>query len=161
VAKGARPNRVETNGVTRPRRLVEGNQEDIDLVIASGLDLILIEAKAVGAWDNQQLASKLLRLSLVYSEYHSSVTKAAEAPNPVRFHFLLMSPYYPRKLKVEWPEWARTQPKVPAWIHLPLPSETLEVSRRDDKGKRTRQSKKYWCVIESKSNSRPARLGVD
>lgn len=34
---------------TTQRRLIEGNQEDIDLLIAAGQNLIMIEAKAYGA----------------------------------------------------------------------------------------------------------------
>ena len=48
------------------RRLVEGNQEDIDLVIVTGNPLIMIEAKAYSPWSNAQMASKLERLELLH-----------------------------------------------------------------------------------------------
>jgi hypothetical protein len=48
------------------RKLIEGNQEDIDLVIATDQDLILIEAKGHGAWDNAQMvvSVKLCKIGL-------------------------------------------------------------------------------------------------
>ena len=36
-------------------QLIKGNQEDVDLVIASGLDLILIEAKGESHWNKNSL----------------------------------------------------------------------------------------------------------
>jgi hypothetical protein len=117
VAKGVRPN-PSANGSS----LVKGNQEDIDLVIASGIDLILIEAKGVGAWGNKQLRSKLARLELVRNEYMSSITKIPSALPLVNFHFLLMSPHPPEKLKIKWPDWARGKSE---WIPFSIPSDSL------------------------------------
>jgi hypothetical protein len=95
VAKGARPN-PSANGSS----LVKGNQEDIDLVIASGIDLILIEAKGVGAWGNEQLRSKLARLELVRNEYMSSITKTPSALPLVNFHFCSCPPTRQRSSKL-------------------------------------------------------------
>ncbi len=64
----ARPNRSSALAVP-VGRLIEGNQEDIDFVIASGRNLILVEAKAYGGWDDDQLQSKLDRLDLLRDEY--------------------------------------------------------------------------------------------
>jgi len=47
---------------TEASQLIEGNYEDIDFVIASGRDLIFIEAKAYVRWDDAKLRSKLDRL---------------------------------------------------------------------------------------------------
>ena len=55
------------------RQLVEGNQEDVGLVIATGCELILIEAKAYGAWTVPQLNSKLARLDLLHKFYSMMV----------------------------------------------------------------------------------------
>jgi hypothetical protein len=51
------------------RRLVEGNQQDVDLVIATGRDLIFIEAKAYGWFTNKEMKSKVDRLNLLYAFY--------------------------------------------------------------------------------------------
>ena len=40
-------------------RLVEGTQEDIDLVVAFGETLILIEAKGESSWSNAQFHSRV------------------------------------------------------------------------------------------------------
>ncbi len=42
--------------------LVKGNQQDIDLVIASGTTLVLVEAKGVGSWPGGGLEEKVDRL---------------------------------------------------------------------------------------------------
>jgi hypothetical protein len=51
----------------RPRKngddLIRGNQEDIDPIVASGGDVILLEAKGHLSWGNPQLTSKIRRLS--------------------------------------------------------------------------------------------------
>jgi hypothetical protein len=78
-------------------RLIKGNLEDIDLVIASGRDLILIEAKAFGSWDNKQLRSKLERLDLLHDDYEQIADRAER--DRVRMHFLLMSPKESKNIK--------------------------------------------------------------
>jgi hypothetical protein len=62
AVKKPRPNRSSQESSDQPkqRRLVEGNHEDADLIIASDSDLILVEAKAYGAWSNKQMRSKLV-----------------------------------------------------------------------------------------------------
>ena len=127
--------------------LVEGNQEDIDLVIASGFDLILIEAKGVGAWDNDQLRSKLARLELVRNEYMSSITKTPPASPLINFHFLIMFPHLPGNLEVECPEWTRRKSKMP-WIPFDISGDRLAVSRRDTSRTPAALSEN-WCIIKS------------
>jgi hypothetical protein len=159
VVERARPNRsVKTEGSTKVRYLVEGNQEDVDLVIASGVDLILIGAKGVGAWDNEQLRSKLARLKLVHCEYThtSSTVKTQPAPPPINFHFLLTSPHPPEHLKVDWPDWARAKSGIP-WIPLAFPSKMLAVSRCDSAGHRVAQAE-HWCIFETKEHSIGAKV---
>jgi hypothetical protein len=149
VAKGARPNRsASVNGLLK--HLVEGNQEDCDLVIASGVDLIFIEAKGVSAWDVDQLNSKLTRLELLHCEYISSVTRAPSAVPRVNFHFLLMSPHQPDPhsrimREVPWPDWIRVNGDIP-WVQLAMPSDTLAVSRCNAQGAPAAQPD-HWCII--------------
>ena len=54
---------------SKPRQLVEGNQEDIDLIVATDQHLILIEAKAYGTFTDKQIGSKVARLNLLYDFY--------------------------------------------------------------------------------------------
>jgi len=72
---------------------VQGNQEDIDLVVATGSDLILVEAKN-GAWSSDQLRSKIERLKLLQAD-ESGVVGLGE--RSIRLHFVLMSPSDPSK----------------------------------------------------------------
>jgi hypothetical protein len=127
-------------------RLIEGNQEDIDLIIASGRDLILIEAKAFGSWDNKQLRSKLERLDLLHDEYEQIADRADR--DRVRMHFLLMSPKESKNINVEWPEWIRKENQIP-WIKLRLPESEaiLEVNRCDADAEETAEGD-HWRIVK-------------
>jgi len=100
----------------KQRQLVEGNQEDIDLVIATQNHLVLIEAKAFGTFGNAQIASKLDRLNLLHDFYQEL---ASGSDRVVCFHLLLLSPKKPQRLEACWPSWACKDSKVP-WIKLQL-----------------------------------------
>jgi hypothetical protein len=131
---------VTVDGVTR--HLVEGNQEDIDLVIASGVDLILVEAKGASDWDIQQLESKLTRLNLVLDE-------SRKAGDQIRFRFLLTSPHRPEDLEARCKtecNWALIDSKFP-WIELRFPKDPLAVSRCDASGK-PMADRDHWRIIK-------------
>ncbi len=136
-----RPN-LEANG----RRLVEGNQEDVDLLIATGSHLIMIEAKAFGAWSAKQVVSKLQRLDLLLA-YYDQIRQDSAA---VHFHLVLMSPrepqILPQKLKKDMPvRLGELWPKLP-WIPLELGKSVLEVTRCQADGKSSAHGD-HWCVI--------------
>jgi hypothetical protein len=131
--------------------MITGDQEDIDLVIAFGSELILIEAKGViSNFRNARLDNKLKRLELV-REFYKRISPASSIVN---FHFLLMSPLKrkPKGLSTEkWPEWAKWAckgGKVPYWLPLPLGENLLEVGRCDCKGKRVR-NEQHWKIFKS------------
>ena len=140
----ARPNRSSGPSPSMSR-LIEGNQEDIDLIIASGLDLILIEAKAFGSWDNKQLRSKLDRLKLLDIECQQIADRADR--DRVRMHFLLTSPRE-SNINVEWPEWILKENQVP-WIelHLPESAAILEVNRCDADAEETAEGD-HWRIVK-------------
>ncbi len=73
------------------RQIAEGNQEDIDLLIAVENHLILIEVKAYGSWDIVQLESKLTRVRLLKSFYEEFLEQE-QSKNRIIFHILLLSP---------------------------------------------------------------------
>jgi hypothetical protein len=127
------------------RRLVEGNQEDIDLLIAAGEDLIMVEAKAYGAWSNTQVTSKLVRLNLLCA-YHAQIARPNELP--IRFHILLTSPTPPQRLTSVSPAWSSNGPALP-WIPLSLDPATLVrgVTRCHDNGASAANGD-HWRVIE-------------
>jgi hypothetical protein len=133
-------------------KLVEGNQEDVDLVIATGSDLILIEAKGTGRFDEFQLESKLQRLDLLYKFYKFNIHPAG---NPVRFSFILTSPEKPSKLDVSTPEWVaakrgcckwvETKGVSIPWIHLDF-GDKYTVERCDEDHVRSAEGDR-WHII--------------
>lgn len=123
--------------------LIEGNQEDIDLVIAFDQNLVLVEVKADSAFGNEQLKSKLERINLV-RDFHRSLAGADET----RFIFALISPYEPQKLKLRWPEWALKNGRVP-WLQLPLSKTLLEVGRCNEHGIR-QVNPDYWAIFPTR-----------
>jgi hypothetical protein len=105
------------NGGVQPNAadLVQGNQEDIDLVIAFDQTLILIEAKGDSPWNNEQLDSKLCRLEACFK--YVDPVKAE-----LSVFFLLMSPTKSEKLKRKdqrtWPNWMVHENGQPRWSKL-------------------------------------------
>jgi hypothetical protein len=116
------------------RQLVEGNQEDVDLVITTGYELILIEAKAYGTWTPLQLNSKLARLNLLH-EFYSGMVRTEPAIN---FRLLLISPE-PLSISIttRWPNWACKGQDIP-WMRLEIDNRpsVFEVTRCDSTGAR-------------------------
>ena len=104
---------------------IQGQQEDIDLVVAHNRDVVLVEAKAFGSWSNKQLESKLERLrALPISWDTGEVTADGVAEEePIRVHFILLSPNRPTKLSPsvlqKWPAWGK-HCGSPCWVHLSL-----------------------------------------
>jgi len=136
-----RPN-LESNS----RRMIEGNQEDIDLLIASGQHLIMVEAKAYGAWSTKQVLSKLQRLGLLLAYYD----QIRQGDAPINFHVVLMSPrrpqLLPQKLKKDMPtRLSQLWPELP-WIPLKLETSVLEVTRCQPGGKSSADGD-HWCVV--------------
>jgi hypothetical protein len=125
--------------------LVEGNQEDIDLVVATGCNLILIEAKGFGYFGNAQLKHKLARLELLHNFYGELVSAEPLEPG-VTFHFLIISPTRPSALTTSWPSWACKGQEVP-WIELKIDKEkpVFAVTRCDDRG-RSSAVGDFWRV---------------
>ena len=110
--------------------LFEGNQQDIDLLVAfeaaDGAHLALIEAKGVTRWDKQQLASKALRLRGIFDDGSGS---SLATP-----HFVLMSPKRPGIEASDWPGWMKRPGGEPYWLELPLPGGLHKATRCDADG---------------------------
>lgn len=132
--------RLRNGGQSAARdvRLIEANQEDVDLVIASGDDLIMIEAKAYGHFANSTLAHKLLRLRLLHDFYERNILPRRLPA--IRFHLLLVSRTEPTRLVQDWPTWALRDGKIP-WIELKLAQEVLTVNSDGRNG---------WSVVQYK-----------
>jgi hypothetical protein len=120
-------------------RMVQGNQEDVDLLIAfedaSITHLVMVEAKADASWSNSQLDSKARRLEAIFRNAGQSI-----AP-----HFLLASPERPRFIRCQdWPGWMRSGDE-PAWVKMSRPDNLEVVFRCDDAGKRSNAGA-YWTM---------------
>jgi hypothetical protein len=130
----------------RPRenngKLIRGNQEDIDLIVASGGDVILLEAKGDLSWENPQLTSKMERLSTLCDRD----TGIVECDNPVftiRLHLVLMSIRKPIRVNYEkWPAWA-VNGDGPYWMPLQASGDRIRVGRCDSQG-RSDAKGRHW-----------------
>lgn len=129
------------------RKLVEGNQEDADLVIADGQNLIIVEAKAYGSWSNDQATSKIQRWENLLQYYKS----LQEHLNPISIYFALMSPRPPKHLLPLPKFWSGTQTELPHLklkVHAALP--VYEVARCDPAGKMSKKGER-WRLVEKSS----------
>jgi hypothetical protein len=128
------------------RRVIQGNQEDIDLIVAfrdgDPIELLLIEAKGVTSWDNKQLRSKATRLKSVFGDDGAKYGHI----NP---HFVIVSPVESSGLITkDWPSWMLGE-KV-AWLEMTVPSDLLAVTRCDSQGNVTRFGD-HWKIKPEKT----------
>lgn len=115
------------------KRMVSGNQEDIDLLVGFELDgichLLILEAKGVTGWSNSQLLSKARRLEAIFGQYGQEIF-----PN-VQPHFAILSPYDPPKLdSSKYPVWMLEDGLVRR-IPLKIPAGLKKMARCDASGK--------------------------
>jgi hypothetical protein len=104
---------------------VQGNQEDIDLLVAfeerSITHLVMIEAKAAVTWSLSQVRSKVARLNSMFG-------KDGKQFPLVKPHFLLLSPRPPSPQVVKaLPKWGDASKE--RWMQLNYPKERLVVER--------------------------------
>ena len=129
------------------QKVVEGNQEDIDLLVAFDCagkhHLIFVEAKAYGSWGNKQLKAKVARLERIFGD-------DGEKCNGVVPHFSLLSPNSPQKLSVRWLEWMLGGNGKPSHLKLSLPpkSERRRAERCDENGKATATGGCFHCPFD-------------
>jgi hypothetical protein len=142
-------NPVHDNIYDNAEGIVDGTQEDVDLLIAfednSGLNqLIMLEAKGVGAYDNKQFAHKMDRFSSIFG-------KDGRRFDKLRPHFGLMSPHHPVHLRSKiCPSWLKIDEEIP-WIHMPIP-ERLALFGCDEDGKPDKK-RKFWTLRREQMNN--------
>jgi hypothetical protein len=112
-------------------QIIKGQQEDIDFLMAfaheSICHVILVEAKGVTGWSNQQMNSKAMR----FGEIFGSDGNAWPGVKP---HFLLLSPQESSHLNISrWPSWMAVGGK-PIWSKLAVPAQLKKVTRCDSGG---------------------------
>lgn len=128
--------------------LVRGNQEDIDLLVAFRREgtwhVIMIEAKGVTGWDNEQMASKASRLEGVFG-------RDGDRWPSIRPHFVLASPKQPQGLDSSaWPRWMRGQDGKPYWTEMKVPAGLWRTTRCDEAG-RVNKDGGHWKVVRSRA----------
>lgn len=123
------------------KRLIRGSIEDFDLIVVSGRDVILVEAKGVRAWNEGRLCEKLRRL-----DYLAPVGQGSEHSRGCRLFFIMTSPGHELPaLSLEGSHWliggrlpwVRLHPAVSDGVHW-------KVVRSDINGERYRVEKETW-----------------
>lgn len=112
--------------------LVEGNQEDVDLLVAfedhGRYHLVLVETKATTGWDGDQMRSKADRLRQIFGP-------EGDRYREVEPHFCLLSPRRPQKLRTtEWPTWMSKGDGTYFWFKLGVDEQRKMVTRCDAAG---------------------------
>jgi hypothetical protein len=148
---------IETDNTDRHRprpndeQLIRGNQEDIDLIIASGSDVILLKAKGHDAWMNFQLTSKIKRLDLL-CDGTTGLVKPKFSSKSVTLHLVLMSIREPYKVDCdEWPAWARKD-DGPYWMRLDADSDHIRTGRCDMNGSADANGS-HWRFLRLSQNA--------
>ncbi len=130
----------------RDPRLIAGNQEDVDLLVAfdaeEGSHVIMIEAKGVTSHSNRQFRSKTERVSAAF---------AAPEANHVVPYFVLVSPTPPQHLKSDSPPWMLGKDGKVPWLHLPIPHDLQKIVRCTESGSPSMQGG-YWKVGPERSS---------
>ena len=138
-------------------RLVEANQEDIDLLVAFGKSgtthLVLIEAKGDTGWTNKQLKSKADRLKRISNE-------GRPGTGLVKFHFVMLSPNPPKQIKVRtWPDWMKPHGE-PLWLPLRFPKGLRKVTRCKNDKSRTRSKGGRYLRLDQGRHVRPTIVDI-
>lgn len=156
-----RDSRMIGKAQPNPDTLVQGNQEDIDLVVAFGNTLILIEAKGDTSWSNTQLNSKVPRLENILGEVGADPSSL----NHLSVYFILMSPKESEQLKRKpdqpWPVWMLKDGK-PMWIPMRMAEAGLEpaflrVVRCKDADGLVGKEGSHWKIDHSASKASYAK----
>ena len=129
-----------TNVFTNGERLIKGQQEDIDFLLAYEQEdvchVVLLEAKGVTGWLNSQMVSKARRLGEIFGSDGRQWTNVVP-------HFALLSPNPPQRLQTEgWPAWMIGSWGIPR-LRLPVPA-TLQAPVRCDKDGHTSKAGAFW-----------------
>lgn len=132
----------------RDEGLLKATNEDVDLLIAfdqgDTCHLVFVEAKWAGAWDNSQLASKLVRLDGI-------VKRAEQEGVSIQPHFVLASRTPPQKVRLTaWPTWAKKLDGRPNWIQISgdpgsAVAPALRLTRCDNDGVSTSDESRAVC----------------
>jgi len=124
-------------------KIIKGQQQDIDFLIAFNINdfchIVLIEAKGITPWSNEQMTSKMDRLKDIFGEN-------GDLWDGVIPHFIFISPSKPKKLDMsKWPHWITKTNNEVYWLELAIDSRLNEVFRCDFYGKKNKNGQ-YWAI---------------
>jgi hypothetical protein len=127
---GAIPNHPKAN---ENQKLIDGNQQDVDLIVAFNKTIILVEAKVDTSWSNEQYKSKCGRFK-IFENFLSQ--RQDTLPEKIDAHFLLTSPRKSKNLEADH-----------VWFQLLSfkPEEHVRIVRCDGNQKPTKTGK-YFSV---------------
>lgn len=124
--------------------IVDGTQEDVDLVIAwqdtpsNIFPVVMLEAKGATPYSNAQFRHKVNRLCQVFGD------DGKRWPH-VTPYLGLMSPRPPKRLDYSvCPSWMKIGGKIP-WLRMPIPTDRLVLFGCDNQGK-PNQDRPFWTV---------------
>jgi hypothetical protein len=134
-----------------PTNVATGSQLDTDLLVVFEQDgqthVVMVEAKAKGAWDNKQMCKKVSRLAEVFGD-------GGDRWPDLTPHWVLMSARPARKYALDyWPRWMKKSenPDLPYWIGLHLPDRLSSLHQSDESG--SSKARGEWFVVKTKSNN--------
>jgi len=136
-------NPVKDNIFDNGGRIVDGTQEDVDLLVAfedksSMNHVIMLEAKGFTAFSNRQFKHKMERIKSIFDE------KGDRWPE-VKPYFGVISSREPIKLQADiYPSWLEVESKIP-WFEMSLPDNRLILYGCDKQGK-PNQERAFWTV---------------
>lgn len=129
-------------------KLIMGNQEDMDLVVAFKNVLILVEAKGETAWSNEQYRSKVARLEKIRQ------SRPLQESNPVAMYFVVMSPGSPNGLMPaeggQWEPWMCNKDGRPMHVELEMPPSLLKVTRWDEGLAKSAAVDTHWKIVPAR-----------
>ena len=134
-----------------PDNVATGKQLDTDLLVTfndgNRTHVVMVEAKAKGAWNNKQMMNKVSRLIEIFGD------DGDRWPN-VTPHWVLMSPHQEHQYKMNyWSQWMKKteNPDEPYWIGLPVPDRLSSLHQSDESGKP--KARGEWFIVKTKSNN--------
>lgn len=136
-------NPVRDNIFDNKGGIVDGTQEDVDLLVAfedksSMNHVIMLEAKGFTAFSNRQFKHKMDRIKSIFGK------KGNRWPE-VKPYFGLVSSRESSKLRADYcPSWLKVESKIP-WFEMPLPDNRLILHGCDKQG-RTNKERAFWMV---------------
>ncbi len=139
-------NQAFANEESCGKKLVMGNQEDVDLLVCfkgkdGNYNLIFLEAKGYTSWNSRQMTSKVNRLRLIFG-------CKGDLISGVKPIYCLASQNCPQKLDCSgWPDWWLNEDKSPYWLKLPLPDTRLRVTRWDADACRPSQNGRHFRIL--------------